>query len=437
MFRQFSLPDLGEGIHEGEVLAVHVAPGQPVKEGDILLEVETDKAAVEIPSPVTGKVAEVKVKPGDLVKVGDVLVIFEVAEAGAAAKSQGAVTDQAAPVMPQSPQQFSPVAPIPVDRPQGPVPASPATRRLARELAVDLHLVKGSGPAGLVTAEDVRRAAAGPWAAADPATADPAGIQEQAAARPLAAEAPVLPDFAKWGPIEKIPLRSIRRATARHMAVSWQQIPHVNSQDTADVTRLENVRAKFKGRVAEAGGRLTMTVFALKAAALALKRHPQFNASLDAGAGEIVRKHYVNIGVAVNAPDGLIVPVVRDADRKSVTDLARELHGLVERARARKVALEEMQGGCFTITNAGAMGGGFFAPLINFPEVAILGMGMARWQPAVVTGAHGAMDVQPRLMLPLVVCIDHRVLDGADAVAFLATIRQILEDPDELIISLA
>lgn len=443
MFRQFGLPDLGEGIHEGEVLAVHVKPGQAVKEGDILLEVETDKAAVEIPSPVTGTVTEVRVKPGDVVKVGEVLVIFDVAEAGAAAKTQGAVTDQAAPVMPPSPQQPSPVAPIPSDRPQGPVPASPATRRLARELDVDLQAVKGTGPAGLVTADDVRRAAAGPAGAQVAATApaeamSEARIDDQALApRPLAAEAPVLPDFAKWGPIEKFPLRSIRRATAKHMALAWSQIPHVNSQDAADVTRLEKLRAKFKGRMAEAGGRLTMTVFAVKAAALALKRHPQFNASLDAGAGQIVRKHYVNIGVAVNAPDGLVVPVIRDADRKSVTDLALELHGLVERTRARKVALEQMQGGCFTITNAGAMGGGFFAPLINFPEVAILGMGMARWQPAVVAGAHGAMDIEPRLMLPLVVCIDHRVLDGADAVAFLATIRQILEDPDELIISLA
>jgi len=433
MLRQFSLPDLGEGIHEGEVLAVRVQPGQAVKEGDILLEVETDKAAVEIPSPVTGTVAEVRVKPGDVVKVGDVLVIFEVAEAAGALKPP-AEARPAAPVAPSAAQL------PPQSRPAGPVPASPATRRLARELGVDLQAVKATGPAGLVTAEDVRLAAAalaGPPAAAIAESGSQAGIEAPAAPRPLAPEAPVLPDFAKWGPVEKIPLRSIRRATAKHMALAWSQIPHVNSQDAADVTRLEQVRVKFKGRVVQAGGRLTMTVFAVKAAALALKRHPQFHASLDAGAGQIVRKHYVNIGVAVNAPDGLMVPVVREADRKSVIELAVELHDLVERTRARKVALEELQGGCFTVTNAGAMGGGFFAPLINFPEVAILGMGMARWQPAVVAGADGAREIRPRLMLPLVACIDHRVLDGADAVAFLATIRQILEDPDELIISLA
>jgi pyruvate dehydrogenase E2 component (dihydrolipoamide acetyltransferase) len=444
MVREFCLPDLGEGIHEGEVLAVHVRPGQPVNEGDILLEVETDKAAVEIPSPVSGKVVEVRVKAGELVHVGDVLVTFEAAGGVDAEKTLAPpkVPTPAAAVTPALPlltaTQPSMAAAAPTTPSSGPVPASPATRRLARELDVDLRRVKGSGPAGLVTAEDVRQAAAAQSGSQALEAARPGGApedepQKRGTPRPLSHHTPILPDFARWGPVEKIPLRSLRRTTAQHLSLSWSQIPHVNSQDTADVTRLEQVRAKFKDRVKDAGGRLTMTVFALKAAAAVLKRHPRFNASLDAAAGEIILKHYVNIGVAVNTTEGLMVPVVRDVDRKSLIELAIELHALVARTRNRKVALEDMQGGSFTITNAGAMGGGFFAPLIHFPEVAILGMGMARWQPAVVTDAKGIMAIEPRRLLPLVVSIDHRVLDGVDAVAFLAAMRRMLEDPDEFV----
>jgi pyruvate dehydrogenase E2 component (dihydrolipoamide acetyltransferase) len=213
-------------------------------------------------------------------------------------------------------------------------------------------------------------------------------------------------------------------------------VPHVNSQDAIDVTKLERFRNNFKAKVAQMGGKLTLTVFALKAAATALKRFPQFNATLDTMAGEIILKEYFHIGVAVQTPDGLIVPVIKDVDRKSITEIAVELADLVARTRERKARLEEMQGGSFTITNAGALGGGYFAPIINYPEVAILGMGSAQWQPVVQSNAGEERQIAIRLMLPVVLCIDHRVLDGADAVRFLITVKEALQDPEELLMTM-
>ncbi len=428
MARSFKLPDLGEGVHEGEVLAVHVSVGQEVKEGDIILEVETDKAAVEIPSPFSGRVSEVLVKPGHTVKVGDVMMIFsngEQAEAMDVEISQKLATEAVAPDKTASRTEAGEKI--------GPVPASPATRRLARELGVDLHRVTATGPSGRVTADDVRTFAA----------AGKASVGETASAEVVAAEAPqfaihspALPDFAAWGPVERVPFRSIRRATAKQMMIAWSQIPHVTSQDQVDITKLEAFRQKHKADIEAAGGRLTMTVFALKAVATALKMHPQFNATLDVAAEEIIIKNYYHIGVAVNTDNGLIVPVVRDVDRKSIKELAIELYDIVQQTRARKISREQLQGGTFTITNAGAMGGGYFAPIINFPEVAILGMGQGRLQPAVVDNDNGEHEIAPRLIMPVVLCIDHRVLDGADAIQFLKVVIEALEDPDELLISM-
>jgi pyruvate dehydrogenase E2 component (dihydrolipoamide acetyltransferase) len=428
MSRSFKLPDLGEGVHEGEVLAVHVTAGQKVKEGDIILEVETDKAAVEIPSPFSGRVAEVLVKPGDTVKVGDAMMIFgngEDAEAVEIEKPKKspdkAVETEKAAVAAEAAGK------------KGPVPASPATRRLARELGVDLHQLQPSGPGGRVTADDVRAFAdAGKKKAAITASTEIAAAE----APGLAIRSVTLPDFTKWGPVERVPFRSIRRATARQMMIAWSQIPHVTSQDQVDITKLEVFRRKHKAEIEAAGGRLTMTVFALKAVATALKTHPQFNATLDVAAEEIIIKNYYHIGVAVNTDNGLIVPVVRDVDRKSIKELAIELHDIVQQTRARKISREELQGGTFTITNAGAMGGGYFAPIINFPEVAILGMGQGRLQPAVVDKDDGEHEIAPRLIMPIVLCIDHRVLDGADAIQFLRVIIDTLQDPDELLISM-
>jgi pyruvate dehydrogenase E2 component (dihydrolipoamide acetyltransferase) len=424
MTHPFRLPDLGEGVHEGEVLAVHVTAGGHVREGDVILEVETDKAAVEIPSPFSGTVGDVRVQAGDTIRVGDVLIVFD---DGAQAPVQGApAVREDEPPLPAKNKQ----------RPEGPVPASPATRRLARELGVDLRQVEPTGRGGVVTADDVQafaRSQERPELDTAPA---PSAITESSPTAP-AGPAPdtTLPDFARWGSVQRVPFRSLRRATARQMVTAWTRIPHVNSQDSVDITNLEAFRRKHKAEIEAAGGRLTLTIFALKAAATALKMYPQVNASLDETAQEIVLKQYYHIGVAVNTDDGLIVPVIRDVDRKSIKELAVELWDLTQRTRSRKVSREELRGGSFTITNAGAMGGGYFTPIINYPEVAILGMGQARLQPVVV-GEGETPRIEPRLIMPMVLCIDHRVLDGADAIRFLKAMVDALEDPDELLLAM-
>jgi len=428
MTRSFKLPDLGEGIHEGEVLAVPVDVGQEVKEGDVILEVETDKAAVEIPSPYTGSIQEIFVKPGDIVNVGDVMMTFSNGQDAKAVREERPIEKPAAQAKPVA--VTGRAAPAPKE---GPVPASPATRRLAREYGVDLHLVTPTGPAGLVTAEDVRQFAENGKVGKEVAAASPAVPDE---IRPLAISEPPLPDFSKWGSVERVPFRSIRRATAKQMSLAWSLIPQVNSQDVVDITKLEAFRQKHKTEIESGGGKLTLTVFALKAIATALKTYPNFNATLDTANAEIIIKQYYHIGVAVNTDRGLIVPVVRDVYRKSIKELSVELSDLVQRTRTRKTTLEEMQGGTFTITNAGAMGGGFFAPIIKYPEVAILGVGQARMQPVVWDKGKGDFQIVPRLMMPIVLCIDHRVLDGADAIRFLRVIIDALEDPDELLMSM-
>lgn len=426
MPREFKLPDLGEGVHEGEVLAVHVSPGQSVKEGDIILEVETDKAAVEIPSPYTGVVSEVLVAVGDTVEVGTVMLRFESGGDRQTKKESTSATEA-----PRERGRKEESKTPPLDKRKTPVPASPATRRLARELGIDLHEVTPTGAGGVVTADDVRAAGNNRKKAPGKTTTPSDQGTAQTPGQPTAAQ---LPDFSQWGPVERIPFRSIRKATAAQMVTAWTTIPHVSSQDSIDVTRLEAFRQKHKSDIAAAGGRLTLTVFVLKAVATALKIYPQFNASLDVANQEIVHKHYYHIGVAVNAPHGLIVPVVRDVDRKSIKELAVELQECVRQTRERKIAREALQGGTFTITNAGAMGGGFFTPIINFPEVAILGMGQARMQPAVDT--EDGNRIVARLMMPVVLCLDHRVADGADAIGFLRVLIDSLADPDELLMTM-
>ncbi len=453
MTRSFKLPDLGEGIHEGEVIAVLVKAGDAVEEGDPILEVETDKASVEIPSPFTGTVKEIMVKAGDVVKVGNLMMTFSDDAVGvkgeekpdqepdkkeAAKKKEKAPTEKktkpAEPAVEDAPRQVDDQTAGAQEKNKGPVPASPATRRLARELGVDLRVVPPSGPAGMVTAEDVRAFASnekrGEGAAEEPSTG----------AEPLVVGGttpPGLPDFTRWGSVERLPLRSIRKATARQMALAWSQIPHVSSQDDIDVTRLETLRHRNKQAVEKQGGRLTLTVFAVKTAAAALRQFPQFNVSLDVAKGEIVRKHYRHVGVATDTGEGLVVPVLRNADRKSITELAVELRQLVERTRARKVDLEELQGGTFTITNIGAAGGrGHFSPIINYPEAAILGMGAARLKPVIRKTETGSSQIVARMILPVVLAIDHRVLDGIDAARFLEFFRTALENPEKMLLSI-
>ncbi|WP_218188450.1 2-oxo acid dehydrogenase subunit E2, partial [Desulfosarcina cetonica] len=252
----------------------------------------------------------------------------------------------------------------------------------------------------------------------------------------MPSSSPKLPDFTRWGPVERIPFRSIRRATAVQMATAWSQIPHVSSQDTVDVTRLEAFRLAHKAKIEAAGGRLSMTVFVVKALVAALKAFPRFNATLDLAGQAIILKQYYHLGVAVNTDRGLIVPVIRDVDRKSVTDVAVELADIVQTTRAGKISRDALQGGTFTLTNAGAMGGGFFTPIINYPEVAILGTGQARMQPVVETDDGGRHRIVPRLMMPLVLCFDHRVADGAEAIGFLKRLMALLADPDAFLMGI-
>ena len=434
MSRQFTLPDLGEGLTEAEIVAVLVREGEVIGEDAPLLEVETDKAQVEIPSPIGGRVEKIHVTPGQTVKVGAVLVTF--ADNGAPA------TATAAPPR-TAPAPTAPMAPPPARAPAGgPVAATPATRRLARELGVDLRAVPGSGPGGRVLDTDVRAAAgARPAPTAPTASAASAAPPQPAAAtrepapggpaKPLAAvglEPPPLPRFEQWGPIERQPLSHLRRTIAERMTLSATLVPHVTHFDRADITELDAIIARNLEAARARGVTLTLTAFLLKAAALALRAHPQFNASLDPAAGEMILKRYYHLGVAVATPRGLIVPVLRDVDGKPVLEIGRQLGALAQRVRDGRAALDDLRGGTFTITNIGALGGTAAIPIINYPEVAILGVARARQEPVVRQG-----QIVPRLMLPITLTFDHRVADGADGARFATEIVSLLEAPERLI----
>ncbi|MGB3222746.1 MAG: dihydrolipoamide acetyltransferase family protein [Desulforhopalus sp.] len=439
MTTSFRLPDLGEGVHEAEILTLPVTLGQAVREGDVIMEIETDKAAVEIPSPYTGTVREILVQVGDMAKVGDVLMTF----------SSDSSEETAQPLAEETQQVAGAAAleqePPPQKQKKRPVPASPSTRRLARELGINLHDVKPTGSGGIVTKDDVeahskRETPQEPRVAEveSASLADEPTKETQAAVKTklTGSDQTPLPDFTKWGAIERVPFRSIRRATARQMSKSWAQIPHVNCQDNADITRLEAFRQKHKKEIKAVGGRLTMTIFAIKAVATALKNYPYFNSSLDLQTQEIIIKRFFNIGLAVDTDNGLMVPVIRDVDRKSIKELAVEIDDAITRVRTGNHSPEQMQGGTFTITNAGALGGSHFSAIINHPEVAILGLGQGRMQPAVVTDERGRHEIVPRLIMPVSLCFDHRVVDGADAIRFLRLVIEALEDPDELLITM-
>ena len=444
MPRQFTLPDLGEGLTEAEIVAVLVREGDVIREDAPLLEVETDKAQVEIPSPIGGRVEKIHVTPGQTVKVGAVLVTF--ADNGAAAApgaARPAASTPSAPSAPTATPSRAPAAqaaparqPTPAAATAGPVAATPATRRLARELGVDLRAVRGSGPGGRVLDADVQAAAAGPRAAAAaPAEPRAGALVREAAppgpAKPLATiglEPPPLPRFEQWGPVERVPLSHLRRTIAERMTLSATLVPHVTHFDRADVTDLDAIITRNLERARTRGVTLTLTAFLLKAAALALRAHPQFNASLDPAAGEMILKGYYHLGVAVATPRGLIVPVLRDVDGKPVLEIGRELGALAQRVRDGKATLEDLRGGTFTITNIGALGGTAAIPIINYPEVAILGVSRARQEAVVRQG-----QIVPRLMLPLTLTFDHRVADGADGARFASEIVSLLEAPERLV----
>ncbi len=440
----FTLPELGENVAAGDVLRILVKPGDTVTKDQPVLELETDKATIEVPSSVAGQVKEIKVKAGDKVKVGQAILSFE--EQGSAAapappkkpepKAAAAPAAAPAPAQPPAPaadaSSDEPAAAgrgrnvVDISRgarpsgtpaePSGPVaPAAPSVRRMARELGVDIDQVAGTGSSGRISIEDVKahakRILTSPVAA-------PAG-------GPAVAAEP-LPDFSRWGEVDVQPMRGVRRKTAQHLSAAWATIPHVTQHDQADITGLEELRKRYAKQVEAAGGNLTVTAIATKIVAAALKVFPQFNASIDLAAEQIVLKKYVNIGIAVDTDRGLLVPVIKDADRKNIVQISVALSELSEKARTKKISLEEMQGGCFSISNLGGIGGSFFTPIVNAPEVAILGISRARMEPVFSKETNGFV---PRLMLPLSLSYDHRVIDGADGIRFLRWIVAALEQP--------
>ncbi len=426
---EFKLPDLGEGIHEGEILAWHVEPGQKIEEDAPLVEVETDKAAVTIPSPVGGTVTAVNAAVGDTVTVGSVIVVIDDGS-GLAEQSRvsGPVTGRDKPALPP-----------PKARPSTPVPAAPATRRLARELGVDINLVSPTGPAGRVTPEDVRGFAAG-QTGTEPTRLDEPAVPHVSARAEYAAisaastipflDLEPLPDFSAWGPVDKEDLRSIRRKVAHKMVTSMVLVPHVAHMDEADVTLLEEFREREKERRAGTpGGNLTLLAFVIKAVTAGLRAARVFNASLDPFSEEIIYKRYYNIGIAADTGRGLVVPVVKGTDSKSIIQISTDIQDLAGRAREGKLRPDEMQGGTFTITNVGPLGGTALIPAINYPEVGILGMGRVQEKPVVRDG-----QIVVRKLLPLTLAFDHRVADGADAARFVTEMARQLSDPNLLLL---
>ncbi|MEJ2144295.1 MAG: dihydrolipoamide acetyltransferase family protein [Acidobacteriota bacterium] len=437
MTQEFKLEDPGEGIHEAEILNVFVSEGQTVSEGDPVLEIETDKASIEIPSPFDGTVESIKVQDGDQVRVGDVMMTYRLAEeakAGGDAKEPGEKRAAGPAGETRRPQSVSENGELRASEPEEdrPVPASPATRRLARERGIDLHDISGSGPRGRVTSRDVLQQATGEGPGTEPRRHE---RERERKGHALSTEATGLPDFSRWGEVEIVPLRSIRRSTARHMSIAWREIPHVMHQDSVDVTELEKLRRHQRERVEREGGKLTLTVLVAKAVVQSLQEFPRFNSSIDPEGGRIILKRYYHIGIAVAAESGLFVPVLRNVDQKSIIEVAVELSELVRRARSGDLRRDEMQGGTFTITNAGAIGGTSFSPLVNFPEVAILGLSRARLEP-VVEGDLENPRIVARLMLPLQLAFDHRVNDGADSGRFMNHLKGLLSNPESLMMAL-
>jgi pyruvate dehydrogenase E2 component (dihydrolipoamide acetyltransferase) len=429
----FTLPELGENIATGDVLRVLVQAGDTLAKDQPVLELETDKATIEVPSSVVGKIKEIKVKAGDKVKVGQAILSVEDGAASAAPAPKPAPV-QAAPPPPPAPAP----GPSPVEAPRpdkvvdfargaravaeqpssdGPsAPAAPSVRRMARELGVDINDVVGTDEEGRISIEDVK-AHAKRLISSGAAAAGAGSAAPRVAAEPL-------PDFSKWGAIERQPMRGVRRKTAEHLGASWAQIPLVTQYDSADITGFEEIRKRHAKQAGEGAPPLTVTALAIKIAAAALRTFPQFNVSIDMAAEEIIVKKYIHIGVAVDTDRGLLVPVVRDADSKSLLQISAELAELAAKARSRKLTLDEMQGATFSISNLGGIGGTAFTPLVNSPEVAILGVSRGRMEPVFKDG-----QFIPRLMLPLSLSYDHRAIDGADGARFIRWVAEVFEQP--------
>jgi len=411
---EFKLPDLGEGLTEAEIVRWLVKEGDRVSRDQPVVLVETDKAQIEIPSPRAGTVGKLLAADGEIIKVGQVLFVIleegEELEEVQHRPSVGVVGElEEAPEEEEKKKEKKPVSPRPARK--GKPLATPVARKMAKDMGVDLASLTGTGPEGRITKEDVRKAAE---------TKVPVKqAEEKAEERPREA----------FGPVERIPLRGLRRTIAHTMAKSKYTAPHATAMDTADVSLLAKIREKEKQRLIEAGVNLTFTPFVMKAVVIALQEHPFLNASFDEEGEEIILKKYYNIGIATDTPDGLMVPVIFNAGAKSIAELARDVQQLSEKARNRRVDLAELKGGTFTITNYGSIGGYFGVPIINYPEVAILGMGRITEQPIVVKG-----KIEIRKILPLSLSFDHRVVDGAEAARFVNTVIDHLEDPDLILL---
>jgi len=445
----FKLPELGENVHSGDVVNVLVQEGDVIAANDGVVELETDKAVVEIPCPHAGRVAKLQVKKGDTVKVGQTILSIagETAEpsatdsaAGETAKAVGADGD----VKPAAAASVAAGRQSVLDRP-GPIPAGPAVRRLAREQGVDLRTVAGSGKYGRITPDDLQAVSSASSSSTSPeapvvptlATRVSPPSESPSPAPVAAGLQPTVPPGESgtdaWGPVRVEKLSRIRRTIAEQMARSAATIPHVTNFDDADVTELERLRQGVPAGQLSQNIKLTMMPFVMKAVAMVLRRHSMLNAVLDEPNDQIIHKEYVNLGIAVDTPRGLVVPNIRNADRLTILQLAQALGSIAERARGSQFGIDDLRGGTFTISNLGAVGGTYSTPIINYPEVAILLLGRARWLPVVRGENHDR--IENRLMMPLSLSFDHRLVDGAAAGRFLNEVIRNLETPGMLLLA--
>lgn len=425
---EFKLPELGENIESADVTKVLVKAGDKVEKDQVLLEIETDKATVEVPAEFDGTVKEVKIKEGENVKVGSVVLIVETGSAHQE-KVGETNTQKVEELKKEEPKQVvkkdsvaaevksESTSKIPISKKSFPgklAPAAPTVRRFAREIGIDINEVSGSGPAGRISIDDVKKFA----------KSFNQSLRSGGSGMPIGIKREALPDFSKWGIVRKESMSNVRKKTAEHLSYAWATIPHVTQFDKADITDIEKLRKQFSKKAEAAGGKLTVTAILLKVIAGALKQFPQFNASVDMDNKEIIYKEFYNIGVAVDTEKGLIVPVIKDVDKKNIIQLSAELAEISVKARDKKVTIEDMQGGCFSISNLGGIGGTYFTPIVNSPEVAILGVSRGSFEPIYKDG-----EFVPRMMLPLSLSYDHRIIDGADAARFIRWVVNALEQP--------
>ena len=419
---EIKLPELGENIESADVIAVLVKAGDFIQIDQGIIEIETDKATVEVPSSVEGEIIEVLAKVNETANVGDVLIKVKTTTSPVSKIKETISEKDTEEVAKLEKNTATPKGAVDKLKPgevdsqpevvKGAAPAAPSVRRIAREIGVDINKVKGTDPGGRISMDDVK--AYSKKLHEERKTDTGIGIKQKA-----------LPDFSKFGAIEIVEMTKIRKVTAEHLSYAWTTIPHVTQHDKADITQLEKSRKQYNPEVEKAGGKLTITSILLKIIISALKEFPQFNSSIDMDSKEIIYKKYFNIGVAVDTEYGLMVPVIKNVDEKNLIELSVEMGELAKKAREKKISLEDLQGGCFTITNLGGIGGTLFTPVVNSPEVAILGVSRGSYEPIY----DEKNEFKPRLILPLSLSYDHRIIDGADAARFLRFIVEALEQP--------